>query len=203
MKARPQSLRTAPRRRPSCALLAAALAAAALAPAASWGQQDRPSPVAEPSAILPPAPQPGAALTAEQRAFFRDLALLNARQLSLASEASGRASRSATRDFAEWVRREHQTFAEELGNLSKLLGDETAARAEVPPIKERPAWANREDSGYDEGYVRATAELAGRMVERLESVRRSPETTVAAFAQKHLPGLASRIERAQNLQNDL
>ncbi len=179
-------------------------ASAAVAPAALAQERPAPLPVnAEPSAILPPAPMPGEALTTEQHAFFRDLALLNARLLSLAGEASGRATHSATRDFAEWVRREHQTFTEELTNLAKLLGDETAARVEVPPITERPAWANHDNSNYDEGYLRATAELAGRMVERLEKVKKSPETTVAAFAQKHLPGLASRIQRARDLQKDL
>ena len=83
--------------------------------------------------------------------FFSDLALLNAPQLSLASEASGRATQTATRDFATWVQREHQTFAEELTSLAKLLGDETA---------------------------------------------------VAAFAQKHLLGLTSRIRRARDLQRE-
>ena len=185
---------------PGLAVLAAAFAAAVFAPVAV--SQESTPPVAEPSAILPPAPVPAATLTPEQRAFFRDLALLNARQLSLASEASGRATQSATRDFATWVQREHQTFAEELTALAKVLGDEAAARAEVPPIKDRPAWSNRDDNGYDEGYVRATAELAGRMVERLEKVSKSPETTVAAFAQKHLPGLASRIQRARDLQRE-
>lgn len=183
-------------------LLSAALASAPGLPTLFAQDRDGRT-VAEPSAILPPAPAPGGGLSAEQRAFFRELAVLNARQLALANEASGRATQSATRDFANWVRREHQTFAEELSGLAKILGDETAARAEVPPITERPAWANREDSGYDEGYVRATSELAGRMVERLEAVRQSVETTVAAFAQKHIPGLNSRIERAQNLRREL
>lgn len=200
MNARPTPLPSSRRARSVAALVA--LACAPLLYSQSKPQQ-RIEPATAPSAILPRMPEPAGALSAEQKAFLNQLALLNARQLALAGEASGRATQSATRDFADWVRREHETFAAELATLAKLLGDETAARVEVPPIQERPAWANRDDSGYDEGYVRATAELAGRMVERLRAVQDSSQSAVAAFAKKNLPGLASRIQRAEDLQKTL
>ena len=150
-----------------------------------------------------PASEPASALTAEQRVFFRDLALINARQISMASEASGRATNLATRDFAAWIMREHQTFAEELATVAKDRGDETVTRVEAPPIKDRPAWANRDDVGYDEGYLRVAIELAERFEERLKTVSNSPEAAVAAFARKQLPGLVSRVKRAQDLQKEL
>jgi predicted outer membrane protein len=208
MKARPFPCRIPASHIVSIAIAAAAMAALA---APAWGQDDSaspPPPAAVPAA--PPAPsstlftpQPASALTAEQRVFFRDLALLNSRQVSLASEASGRATSLATRDFAEWIIREHQTFAEELAALAKLRGDETITRVEAPPIKDRPAWANRDDVGYDQGYLRIVVELAERIAERLQAVSKSSEPAVAAFAQKQLPGLASRIKRAQDLQKEL
>jgi predicted outer membrane protein len=177
--------------------------------APAWGQATpaynpaaAPMPSPAPSATLA-ASEPASPLTAEQRVFFRDLALLNARQISLASEASGRATSPATRDFAAWIIREHQTFAEELATLAKKRGDEVIVRVEAPPIKDRPAWANRDDTGYDEGYLRAVIEVGRRISDRLEAVSKSPETAVAAFAQKQLPGLASRIARAQDLQKEL
>jgi hypothetical protein len=197
MKALSKSPRSHP---PRLAVIAAAVASIPVPATLSQEEHAAESPA---STILPPVPTPATTLTTEQRAFFRDLALLNARQLSLANEASGRATRSATRDFAEWVRREHETFAEELATLAKVLGDEAVARAEMPPIKERPAWANRDDVGYDEGYLRATIELGERIAERLEGVSQSAEITVAALAQKQLPGLASRKQRARDLQQEL
>ena len=198
MKARPKLHRTPL----TCSVhIAVAFAAASLALPASAPAQQAPAP-ARPTAASA-ASEPASPLTAEQRVFFRDLALLNSRQISLASEASGRATNLATRDFAAWIIREHQTFSEELAAVAKDRGDETVTRVEAPPIKDRPAWADRDDVGYDEGYLRVTIQLAERIAERLKAVSSSPETTIAAFAQKQLPGLASRIRRAQDIQKEL
>ena len=205
MKVRPAPLRF----RASPFVNLGALAAALLAVSARGeetskldSREEAPSITPAPPAT-PDATQPAPTLTAEQRVFFRDLARLNSRQRSLASEASGRATGTATRDFAAWIIREHQTFAEELAALAKLRGDDTITRVEARPIKDRPAWANRDDVGYDEGYLRAVIEIGERISERLEAVSKSPVPSVAAFAQKQLPGLASRIKRAQDLQKDL
>lgn len=196
MKARPKL----PRTPLICSVhIAAAFAAATLALPISAQQAPAPSrPTAAPTASEPASP-----LTAEQRVFFRDLALLNSRQISMASEASGRATNLATRDFAAWIMREHQAFSEELATVAKDRGDETVTRVEAPPIKDRPAWANRDDVGYDEGYLRVAIELAERIEERLKAVSNSPEAAVAAFARKQLPGLVSRVKRAQDLQKEL
>lgn len=162
--------------------------------------QDEARPAA-PAATGPASAGTAGELTAQQRAFFRDLASINARQLRLAREASGRATRADVRDYATWVVREHTAFAEELATVAKLLGDETAAQAAAEPKEDRPAWANEDDADYDEGFVRASSEVLGKLAEKLETVRESPETVVAAFARKQLPGIKSRQERADDLDD--
>lgn len=179
------------------------LALVALAPLAS--AQEPPATVV-PSPSLPPtspAAEDGPDLNAEQRGFLRGLATLNDRQLRLANEASGRATRADVRDYAAWLVREHTAFAEDLATLAKSLGDPTAAQAAPEPRAERPAWANEDDDDYDEGFVGACTETLGQILEKLETVRESPQTAVAAFARKHLTGVKSRRERASDLKAEI
>ncbi len=135
-----------------------------------------------------------AGLSHHERAFFRKAATAGAKEIAVSQAVMDKLLNTQVKAFAQTMVIDHTSVAEQLATLASAKGV-TLPQQDTSVADE---WSKK-SGDVDAKYVKEMVSDHEGAVKLFEDASKSPDSDIAAFAQKTLPTLQHHLMMAQDL----